>query len=259
MRETRPIDILSVLLFAIVVSSVQARDLFDATGDTACATSTAEMFHGSPPQSHDLEAFGGINDVDFIWTYTQPFRSYEFVMTGPAAALADLVVTNSSGTPVLSSLPLAGNSYARAVRWIELPAGGGVLCARVAALAALNTNAQYTMTFRETTLYCPRYNNTGTQTSVLLIQDARFDPIGTCDFEASFRNESGVLVGSLLESLAPGAVRVLALPGIAGLAGTKGSAQIAHTCGTGGIKAKLVALEPSTGFSFDTVCSHREP
>ncbi|OGP87479.1 MAG: hypothetical protein A2156_10700, partial [Deltaproteobacteria bacterium RBG_16_48_10] len=32
------------------------------------------------------------------------------------------------------------------------------------------------------------------------------------------------------------------------------SAQMIHTCGYGGLAAKLVALEPSTGFSFDTPC-----
>jgi len=39
---------------------------------------------------------------------------------------------------------------------------------------------------------------------------------------------------------------------IAALAGMAGSASIAHTGGYGAIAGKAVALEPSTGFTFDT-------
>ena len=40
-------------------------------------------------------------------------------------------------------------------------------------------------------------------------------------------------------------------------AGTSGSIQIAHTCGYGKAQAKVVSVEPSTGFTFDTPCSPR--
>jgi hypothetical protein len=39
---------------------------------------------------------------------------------------------------------------------------------------------------------------------------------------------------------------------IGALAGLSGHAQVAHTAGYGGLAGKAVALEPATGFSFDT-------
>ena len=40
--------------------------------------------------------------------------------------------------------------------------------------------------------------------------------------------------------------------GLAFASGTSGSIIVAHTCGYGGLAGKAVALEPSTGFTFDT-------
>ena len=53
-------------------------------------------------------------------------------------------------------------------------------------------------------------------------------------------------------------VIVINTPNVAGVANHKGGAQITHTCGYGNLKAKVVALEPATGFSFDTPCTVRE-
>jgi hypothetical protein len=43
-----------------------------------------------------------------------------------------------------------------------------------------------------------------------------------------------------------------ALPALAGLSG---SAQVSHDAGFGELTGRAVALEPSTGFTFDTVMS----
>ena len=48
-----------------------------------------------------------------------------------------------------------------------------------------------------------------------------------------------------------------ALAGIAGLDGRSGSVVLAHTCGLGGLKGTIAALEPATGFSFNTPCQER--
>jgi len=50
---------------------------------------------------------------------------------------------------------------------------------------------------------------------------------------------------------------VQAMSGIAGLPGAKGSMRIAHTCGIGGLKGTVIALESATGFSFGTPCGER--
>jgi hypothetical protein len=64
--------------------------------------------------------------------------------------------------------------------------------------------------------------------------------IGSNSFETGLANNGMVVVNTSAVS-----------------AGTSGSIQIAHTCGYGKVQAKVVALEPATGFTFDTACSPR--
>jgi hypothetical protein len=113
---------------------------------------------------------------------------------------------------------------------------------------------QYTIVFRDTTLFCPRYNNTNGQISVLLVQAAP-EGANSCSFTARFFDEAGMAVGSQVGTLGEAELRVIPAPAVPGVANTKGSARVTHTCGLNRIKAKLVALEPATGFSFDTPCS----
>jgi hypothetical protein len=48
-------------------------------------------------------------------------------------------------------------------------------------------------------------------------------------------------------------VQVVQGGGIGALAGQSGSAAIVHTGGYGALAGKAVALEPATGFTFDTL------
>ena len=45
---------------------------------------------------------------------------------------------------------------------------------------------------------------------------------------------------------------ILSTASIPALAGQSGHAHVVHTAGYGGLSGKAVALEPSTGFTFDT-------
>jgi hypothetical protein len=65
-----------------------------------------------------------------------------------------------------------------------------------------------------------------------------------------------MLTGSQTGTLGATNMGVVNESTVPGIANTKGSARITHTCGYNRIKAKLVALQPSTGFSFDTTCTN---
>jgi hypothetical protein len=125
----------------------------------------------------------------------------------------------------------------------------------------VDANGQYDIMLYETTLFCPRFNNSGSQISVLILQGT--DPLvvsPTCNYHVHFFNEFGTLLYShtieTIDWLFDVDVLSLSSIGAGVLAGQKGGAIISHTCGYGGIAAKLVALEPSTGFSFDTPCTY---
>ena len=114
-------------------------------------------------------------------------------------------------------------------------------------------DSQYTLQLRETTLYCPRYNNTGGQVTVLIVQTAGPQESGEnlngCTWTADFYDRgynvfghtlNGTFVGSnsFQSGLATNGMIVVATPAVT--AGTSGSIQIAHTCGYGKVQAKAV-------------------
>jgi hypothetical protein len=58
--------------------------------------------------------------------------------------------------------------------------------------------------------------------------------------------------------LAAGGSAVVPLASVPGLAAQSGAITIAHDAPFGMLAGKMVALEPSTGFSFDTPLSSRQ-
>ena len=106
----------------------------------------------------------------------------------------------------------------------------------------------------ETTGQLSRFNNVGTQVTVLLLQNPSDQTIsGT----AWFWNASGTLVDSLPLSLPPRGMQVVNTGALPLLAGAGGTITITHDAPYGVLQGKAVALEPASGFSFDTPLVHR--
>jgi hypothetical protein len=104
----------------------------------------------------------------------------------------------------------------------------------------------------ETTARIPRFNNTASQVTILLLQN----PSGrTVTGTLSFWRGDGQLATSALVSLPP---RSTALTNTAALVpGQGGSITLSHDGPYGVVQGKAVSLEPSTGFSFDTPLEYR--
>jgi hypothetical protein len=111
------------------------------------------------------------------------------------------------------------------------------------------TDDVYRIRVRETTLAAPRFNNTGGQVTVVLLQErAGVTSTGTLWFWSA----TGGLLGSHPFSLPPRQSLVLNSTTVAGVAGQGGAVTVTHDGPFGGLAGKAVALEPATGFSFDT-------
>jgi hypothetical protein len=99
----------------------------------------------------------------------------------------------------------------------------------------------------ETTYSVPRFNNFGTQITVLLLQN----PTNyTINGNIYFWNTAGTLVATQSFTLASKNLMVLNTATVA--PGIGGAVTIANDGRYGDLSAKTVALEPSTGFSFDS-------
>jgi hypothetical protein len=71
-------------------------------------------------------------------------------------------------------------------------------------------------------------------------------------YDAHFFNTAGTLLATHSASVASHGTSVVSTSTIPGLAGVGGSVIVTNTGGYGVLSGKAVALEPSTGFTFDT-------
>ena len=150
-----------------------------------------------------------------------------------------------SGTPV-------GAGPAVALRWMATgtsPVTGEIVRIAGDCGAACGTDDVYRVRAYETTLRAARFNNAGDQRTVVVIAN----PGATAaSLTVRFWAADGTLLGTHTPAapLAPHGVLVLDTSAI--VPGASGSVTVAHDAPYDGLVGKTVALEPSTGFSFDT-------
>jgi hypothetical protein len=220
-----------------------------------------ELIHGSE-QVHDLQAVGGVADQDWYLVVEQPYASYEAIVDGlteetvilPAAGAGDflrldlveanqsvLVGSTGSATGSARSLPFRNTTALAVTNFVR------VQSALNACSTNCSANSQYRIRFRDTTLLAPRFNNSGTQVTILILQNGG---AASVDVSARFWSSAGALLGSSSVLIPAHGATVIATAGI--VPSQSGSITIDHTGRYGDITGKAVALEPATGFTFDT-------
>jgi len=243
---------------ALVSSLALAVDTWDSGpfNDNTAASTRNELARGEW-QQHDLEAIGGVADEDWFVLAVSAFRTHQVFLNQiagdtPIDNSDFLTLWDATGTTLLQTANASPGATSKVIRWSSDAATSYRI--RVKGGATSSSNAKYSILYSETTLYCPRYNQTGTQTSVVIIQNTTN---ASCSMFVSFINETGAFVNGTPANANGAGMVVLSAGGVASVPGTKGSVQILPNCSPSALKAKVVALEPSTGFSFDTVCSIR--
>ena len=262
MLERKPWVVLAATILALASASAPAFDIWDTPiGSDNGFTTENVLWHGAPPQVHDLEPAGGAADQDWFLINPRAWRSYEVLFTniGPNAEIAFTLpkrIANDAVTVLQTAINPDASGRLLALRWIQASSSTDFI--RVNGFfTTYNGSSSYTVSMRETTLYCERYNTNG-QNGGLIMQRTQPDRNDACDYQVWFHDQAGANTGTASGELSSvNAMAVIGVSSVAGVAGTAGSAFIAHTCGMGGIKAKLVQLEPATGFSFDTQCQPR--
>lgn len=216
----------------------------------------SELAHGSDEQ-HDLagggDAGAGFADEDWFRIGQQPYASYEIVvdaMTGDVVPLqVDRIAAN--GSSVLQSSVVVGAGSVRSLRWqnasaatlndqyVRIRSGG--------CTTACQAKDVYRVRAYETTYAVPRFANSGSQVTVLLLQNPSAVLLsGT----VRFWNASGALVGSAPVTLGPKALQVIATQTVA--PGVNGTLTIAHNGRYGELAGKAMTLDPTSGFSWET-------
>jgi hypothetical protein len=244
---------------AVSAGPVRAADPWELGADDTNVTQTT-IRHGER-HVHDLEGVPPAFDQDWMRVFSQARHSYEARVSGlywdngcATAPCPRLARVNDGGTVLspgfadLDDVVTGSESAGQTVRWTATVSGGEKL--RVTGDQLLPLAAvPYTILFRDTTLLVPRWNSTGTQTTVVIVQNPRS---ATVTGLVHFYDAAGTLRQSVGLSVPAYGVQVLSTGALPALAGLSGSAQITHDGAYGGLTGKAVALEPATGFTFDT-------
>jgi len=240
-----------------------ATDYWDASviKDNSAIETYNEMYHGVS-QQHDLQANAGpVADEDWSFVMNAPYSSYEVIVDSASADVFEVELTrlDANGTTVIQQSEAANLGAAvatnRALRWLG-PNIFYLNFLRVRSGGCITTcgpAAQYHIRFYDTTIAVPRFNNAGGQVTVLIVQNSTSWTRNIAGV-ARFWSASGTQLGFAVfpGGLAPKSALVLNTSTVPGLSGQSGTITIDHDGGYGGLAVKAVALEPATGFSFDS-------
>jgi hypothetical protein len=245
------------VLCLVVASARAGGDVWDPGDDT---NGSANQLLPGTRQLHDL-ASPSAGGADEDWYFVQlPHRtSWEFVMEGMGPGVGGasdpFTLVDPAGGLVLNS-----DFYLGPARSLHFEQAGPdtVYFVRARSTGCATTcgpEAVYEIRARETSLAVPRFNNSATQTTVLILQNrsSSFAVGGRVWFLAP----SGQELGSQLFNLGASQALVLNTSTVPGAAGEGGTMVVTHDGRYGQLEGKAVALEPATGFTFDTPVLHR--
>jgi len=245
---------LSVGLVLAAARSNRA-DVWDVQTDNDNGTATEnELLHGSD-QLHDLGALPGpLADQDWYGLSQKSYSSYEAVAdatSGDIGATLNLQRIAADGSTVAQFSSAVGVGYSRSLRWANTTASAVddqyVRVTSGSCTTDCGPDDVYRVRFYETTLAVPRFNNAGSQITVLLLQNPTSYAITG---NVYFWSAAGTLIAPSPFTLQPRQLLVLNTATVA--AGAGGALTIAHDGRFGDLAGKTVALEPATGFSFDS-------
>ena len=194
---------------------------------------------------------------DFFWITQQPFASYEVVVDATSGDIGDTNgpslerMANDSTLTLQPSLPV-GTGSSRSLRW-RGPVTGAVVADQFVRVRSTTCTGDcgpddlYRIRAYDTTYTVPRFNNSGTQVTVLFLQNPTTETVtGTMVFWTA----AGGPVSTYGFNLP--ARQTLVLNTTTATSASGGSITIANDAPYAALAGKAVSVEPSTGFSFDT-------
>ncbi len=225
------------------------------------ALAEGEVTHGMRLRG-DLAAVAGQPDVDVLRIRQNPYSSYEIVLDagsgdfGNAGALLERVA--SDGTTVLQAATPVGAGFARSLRFRnETSATVDDQLVRVSSPPCGSTcgpDDAYRLRAWDTTASISRFNNSATQITVVILQNSGSTALSG---RVYFWSATGSLMHQEPLALAGRASVNVNTSSIPALSGQGGTITIVHDGPYGTLTGKAVALEPATGFAFDSMLDVR--
>src|SRR5262245_29802014 len=135
----------------------------------------SELAHGSD-EVHDLRAKAGKPDEDWFRIRQDPFASYEIVVDGVVGDLTpiSLELVDADGTTVVTTSTAVGTGAVRSLRFLNQSPGAvddQFIVVKSGGCDKCKKDDVYRLRAYETTYAVPRFNNTGSQVTVMTIQN----------------------------------------------------------------------------------------
>ena len=255
---------------AVNTASVSANEVDPVAGNNIATEHTFILFGSEGELTHgylrwtDLAALPGPVEKEGLFRFLRDSRSsYEVVVDAASGDISagtgvHLQRVGADLVTVLQDSVAVGVGFARSLR-VENASAQAVDDEAVRVQSAGCTtdcgpDDVYRIRAYETTYSIPRFNNTGGQITMLLVQNHGDEPVaGTL----RFWSPAGALLASRGLALGPRGTLVLDTTTVAGVSGASGSITVSNDGSYGVLTGKAVALEPGTGFTFDTPMATR--
>jgi hypothetical protein len=217
-----------------------------------------ELYHGARFE-RDLAARPGPLAAEDLFVLEQrPYSSYEVVVDGTSGDLGrgdglSLERLQPGLTGVIQTSSPVGAGSSRTLRWQYLSEFANPSETVRVRSASCGTDCGpddvYRLRFYDTTMSIPRFNNAGGQLTVVILQNPGPLPVNANVF---FWSAAGAPVAQRTLTIPPKGTATLSAATVPELEGRSGSITVTHDGGYGGLAGKAVALDPSTGFAFDS-------
>jgi hypothetical protein len=253
----------AISLVAVLCTSVTGDDKWDLGQFTDDAPPVINQLTHGAIQTHDIQGPAGpTSDQDFSFVAAKAGHSYEVRVFSTNTCFqvnanencATLARVAPDGATILNAATGPDGAMAlgfgwMVVRWTSSADQLDLIRVNGYALFPAEASSQYDIQMRDTTYLVPRWNNTATQVTVFLIQNGSAFPITG---SILLYNAAGALSHTQPLAVPARGLQVFSTASIPALAGGSGSAAIVHDGTYGALAGKAVALEPGTGFTFDT-------
>lgn len=225
--------------------------------DDAAVPAAGEIGHGTS-LSADLASTGAPGSpADTYRMVMPPLSSFEVVVDGASGDIAPfgLLQLSPNGVVMQTAEPSApgGSASLRFENPTTLPVANTLVQVRSGSCTTdCGLDDVYRLRAYETTGRIPRFNNGGGQTTILVLHNPSAQAVTT---RVHYWSADGERVASSSITLAPRATSVTSTADVA--PGQAGSITVSHGAPHGVLRGKAVAIEPSTGFSFDSMLDYR--
>jgi hypothetical protein len=250
------------------VATVLGDDLDPALANNVEAETTTVDFRPEAELAHGTRLVGDVSSAnlaaraDYYRIRQQPRASYELVVDGTSGDASSttgigLDLLQPDGVTSVFNSQAVGSGPSRSLRWMNTTTS--VIDDQVVRVRSTDCqffcgpDDQYRLRAWETTGFIPRFNNSGTQVTVLMLQNTNPSPIFA---RVYFWDNAGQVLFEL--GLFLPARGLLSTPTLyPELEGRGGSITVVSDAPYGTLVGKAVALEPTTGFSFDSPLTAR--